>query len=86
MKASLTFVIAGHWIYGGYNRIGYDKCIIERAYRNVGIVELSVRSGNEAPHQTDESSLDGRRSFAITHLGINANVQIEPPAGTFVAA
>lgn len=79
-------MIAGFWTYGGDNRIGSDKRIIERAYRNAGIDELSVRSGNEAPHPMDESARDGRRSFFKNHLGINANVQIEPPAGTFVAA
>ena len=79
-------MIAGFWIHGDDTRIGPDMQIVERAYRNVGIVELSVRSGNEAPHQMDESALDGRRSFVKNHLGINANVQIEPPAGTFVAA
>ena len=79
-------MIAGFWIYGGDNRIGPDMQIVERPCRNVGIVELSVRSGDEAPHQTDESARDGRRSLIKIYLGINANVQIEPPAGTFVAA
>jgi hypothetical protein len=79
-------MIAGFWIYGGDNRIGSDKRIIERGYRNAGIDELSIGSGNEAPRQTDESALDGRRGFVKNHLGINANVHIEPPAGTFVAA
>jgi hypothetical protein len=79
-------VIAGFWIYGGDNRLGPDMQILERPCRSVGIVELSVRIGNEASHQTGESDRDGRRSFVKSHLGINANVQIEPPAGTFVAA
>jgi len=39
-----------------------------------------------AQHQTDESGRNGRRSFVKNHLGINANVQMEPPAGTLLAA
>jgi hypothetical protein len=55
----------------------------QRGYRNVGIVESSVWSGNEAPN---ESARDGRRSFVKSHLGISANVQTEPPVGILAAA
>jgi hypothetical protein len=53
---------------------------------NAVIVELNIRSGNEAPHQTDESAREVWRSFIKSHLGINANVQTEPPVGILLAA
>jgi hypothetical protein len=63
-----------------------NASVLERNYRNVGVVELSVRSGNEAAHQTDESAHDGWHSFVKSHLDINANVQTEPPVGILLAA
>ena len=49
---------------------------------------LRVTEARDAGHRLGLERLAEKRpaSFIKNHLGINANVQIEPPAGTFVAA